>query len=674
MSAVITEFPHKVRCIENMFVALPDGTRLAAKVWLPEGAWAGAAPVPVVLEYLPYRKRDGTRTRDQGLHMYIAGHGYACVRLDIRGTGDSDGIITGEYTEQELQDGIDAIAWLAGQPWCDGQVAMIGISWGGFNGLQIAARQPAALKTIITVGSTDDRYATDVHWVGGCLSKDNFDWSATMFASNDLPPDPAIVGDRWRDMWQGRVAANRPWILDWLTHQRRDAHWKQGSVCEDFAAITIPVYAVSGWADNYSEAVPRLLAGLSGPRLGLVGPWAHSYPHDVAVEPAIGWLQEVVRWCDHWMKGVDTGMMDEPMYRVWMQDYVPPATCYTSRPGRWVAEETWPSPRISSQKLCLNPGGVLGDVPLSGEARICSPLWVGLGAGEVGRYGDGADWPGDQREDDGGSLVFVTGPLADGLEILGAPQLHLRLSNDKPQALVAVRLNDVAPDGRSTRVTVGLLNLTHRDSHEAATALVPGQTYIATVDLDDIAHAFPKGHRLAVSLSTTYWPIAWPSPELATLTVQLGDSWLELPVRPLRAEDADLPEFGPVEAAPQTPAVYHELEAPPRQVIRDLLTGKMVVDFPRYNFRKTLPDIDQTQTSSGLVRYEITDGDPLSAVTTSDFKFTMQCAEVTVHHHSTGRLSCTATHFRVQKTLAVHDGDTLIFERQWDEEIARDMV
>ena len=670
-----TDFPFTVQGIENLFVPMPDGTRLAAKIWLPEAALAGAAPVPVLLEYLPYRKRDGTRTRDQGLHMYVAGHGYACVRLDIRGTGDSDGIITGEYTEQELQDGCDAIAWLAQQAWCDGQVAMIGISWGGFNGLQIAARQPAALKTIITVGSTDDRYATDIHWVGGCLSKDNFDWSATMFASNDMPPDPAIVGDRWRDMWRDRIEANRPWILDWLAHQRRDAHWKQGSVCEDFSAIKIPVYAVSGWADNYSESVPRLLAGLTGPRLGLIGPWAHSYPHDVTVEPAIGWLQEVVRWCDHWMKGQDTGMMDQPMYRVWMQDHVPPATCYKHRPGRWVAEDIWPSPRILAEKLCLNPGGRLGGAAGAGQASICSPLWVGLGAGEVGRYGDDADWPGDQREDDGGSLVFMTEPLADAVEILGAPQLHLRFSSDKPQALVAVRLNDVAPDGRSTRVTLGLLNLTHRDSHEDACALVPGQSYRATVDLDDIAHAFPKGHRIAVSVSSTYWPIAWPSAELATLTVQLGESWLELPVRPSRPEDANLPDFGPVEAAPQTPYTYHAVaDAPQRRVTRDLLSGKMVVDFPRWTYSKTMPDIGQTQASVGLVRYEITDGDPVSAAMTTDYQLTTTFPEATIHHHSTGRLSCTATHFRVQQTLAVHDGDTLIFKREWDEEIARDMV
>ena len=672
MPDIRTETPFAVRCIENMFVPLADGTRLAATVWLPEGAGA----VPAILEYIPYRKRDGTRTRDRGLHHYLAGHGYACVRLDIRGSGDSDGLIDDEYTVQEQLDGCEAIAWIAAQDWCDGQLSMIGISWGGFNGLQIAARQPAALKTVITVGSTDDRYATDIHWVGGCLSKDNFDWSATMLAHNDLPPDPAIVGEGWRAMWEARMRHNSPWILTWMQHQRRDDYWKQGSVCEDFSKITVPVYAVSGWADNYSESVPRLLAGLSGPRLGLVGPWAHSYPHDVAVEPAIGWLQEVLRWCDHWTKGKDTGIMDEPMYRVWMQDSVPPKTRYPSRPGRWVAEDSWPSPRVIAQRHYLNAGGALAAKPgPAAERPICSPLWVGLAAGEVGRYGEDAEWATDQREDDGGSLVFLSEPLTDAVEILGAPLVQLNFRSDKPQALICARLNDVAPDGRSTRVTVGLLNLTHRDSHEHPTALTPGARHQAVVEMDDIAHAFPAGHRIAVSLSTTYWPIAWPSPELATLTVACGESWLTLPVRPLRAADADLRAFDPPEAAAETPHTYHAVDtANARRVTRDLLSGKMVVDFPRWTSSCEMHDIATTQSGDCLVRYEIIDGDPLSAAITTDFKVTIQRPDTTVGHHSTGKMTCDATHFILESDLTISENGATIFHREWRERIQRDMV
>ncbi|MCT8331236.1 CocE/NonD family hydrolase [Albidovulum sediminis] len=670
MTMIRNEFPHAVEIVESIFVPLPDGTRLAAKLWRPKGA----GPVPVILEYLPYRKREGTRARDQKMHAWLAGHGYACLRLDIRGTGDSEGLIDDEYTEQEIRDGCDAIAWIAAQDWCDGQVAMYGISWGGFNGLQIAARRPPALKTIITVGSTDDRYATDVHYVGGCLSKDNFDWSQTMFGHNDLPPDPEIVGPQWRAMWQARIEHNQPWILHWLAHQRRDAYWKHGSVCEDLSAIAIPVLAVSGWADNYSESVPRLLAGLSGPRMGLIGPWAHSFPHDVAVQPAIGWLQEVTRWCDHWMKGRDTGIMDEPMYRVWMQDSVPPSTCYLERPGRWVAEAQWPSPRIHWRDLHLNAGGHLGDrAAPSAPASICSPLWVGLAAGEVGRYGEDAEWPTDQREDDGGSLVFLSDPLTEQVDILGAPQLHLRFSVDKPLALVAVRLNDVMPDGRSTRVSLGCLNLTHRDSHEDAAVLEPGRDYAATVDLDDIAHSFPAGHRIAVSLSTTYWPICWPSPELATLTLQTGATRLALPVRPADPADAALRPFGPAEMAAPTPSVDLPVEAEVRRSVRrDLLSGEMVVDFPRWTSSKEMTDIGQTVTSDSFARYRIRDGDPLSATCETACNVEIARKDGRFGHHSTGRLTCSATHFRVEATLRVTENGATIFERSWDERIPRD--
>ena len=673
MVAVRSDFPFAVRVVENFFIPLPDGTRLAARGWFPEGA----GPVPAILEYLPYRKRDGTRPRDQAMHHYLAGNGYASVRLDIRGTGDSEGLIDDEYTEREQIDGCDAIAWIAAQDWCDGQVAMIGISWGGFNGLQIAARQPPALKTIITVGSTDDRYATDIHWVGGCLSKDNFDWSSTMFAHNDLPPDPEIVGAAWRDMWRQRMGQNEPWIINWLGHQRRDDYWKQGSVCEDFSKIKVPVYAVSGWADNYSEAVPRLLAGLSVPRLGLIGPWAHSYPHDVAVEPAIGWLQEVLRWCDHWMKGRDTGIMNEPMLRAWVQDSVPPQTCYDARPGRWVGEAQWPSPRIRAERLFLNTGGRLSArAEAMGSASICSPLWVGIAAGEVGRYGGDAEWPPDQREDDGGSLVFITEPLTERLEILGAPTVALTFSSDKPQALVCARLNDVAPDGRSTRVTYGLLNLTHRNSHEFPEPLVPGASTDAVVEMDDIAHSFPPGHRIAVSISTTYWPVAWPSPELATLTLSTGNCALTLPVRLPSADDAKLRVFDPPEMAPLPPVTRDPVEQThPRRIVRDLLSGRMAVDFPRWTYCKHMHDIGQTQRSTAFARYEIIDGDPLSATLVTEYEVEMVRPDATITHRSRGRLTCDLTHFIIEMDLTIGENGETVFERRWHERrIVRDMV
>jgi putative CocE/NonD family hydrolase len=316
----VDSYPRTVREIENVFIPLADGTRLAARIWLPEDAERN--PVPAILEYLPYRKRDATTERDNLTYPWFAGHGYAGVRVDMRGSGDSDGLLEDEYLKLEQDDCLEVMRWIAAQPWCTGAIGMMGISWGGFNGLQVAARRPPELKAIITLCSTDDRYADDIHFMGGCLLTENLGWASTMFGYMARPPDPAIVGERWRELWLHRME-NEPLLVDtWLRHQRRDAYWKHGSVCENFAAIECPVYAIGGWADGYSNAVPRLLAGLKVPRKGLVGPWAHKYPHFAYPGPQIGFLQEALRWWDKWLKGKETGVMDGPMYRVWLQDSV----------------------------------------------------------------------------------------------------------------------------------------------------------------------------------------------------------------------------------------------------------------------------------------------------------------------------------------------------------------
>ncbi|HKJ08168.1 MAG TPA: CocE/NonD family hydrolase, partial [Gammaproteobacteria bacterium] len=450
---VVTAFAHRIRHIENTWIPLSDGTRLAARIWLPEDA--ERTPVPGILEYIPYRKRDTTRDRDDLMHPYVAGHGYACVRVDIRGSGDSDGVLTDEYLQQELEDGVQIIRWMADQPWCNGRVGMIGISWGGFNGLQIAALQPPELKAVISLCSTDDRYADDVHHMGGCLLGDNLSWASTMFAFNSLPPDPEMVGERWRELWHQRLEGSGLWLDTWLRHQRRDDYWKHGSVCENYAAIRCPVYAISGWMDGYSNAVFRLLANLEVPTKGLIGPWGHKYPHIGVPGPDIGFLQEALRWWDHWLKDVETGVMAEPTLRVWMQESVAPTTRYTYRPGRWVSEPGWPSANVTKRVYPLATGRLAAadEQPPEEALTIQSPLGLGFFAGKWCSYTAAPDLPHDQRQEDGGALVFDSDPLASETEILGPCVVELELAANKPLAMVAVRLSDIAPDDKATRVT-----------------------------------------------------------------------------------------------------------------------------------------------------------------------------------------------------------------------------
>ncbi|HEY6717933.1 MAG TPA: CocE/NonD family hydrolase [Reyranella sp.] len=643
---IVTTFPRAVRIIEHTTIPLKDGTTLAVRIWLPEDAEQD--PVPAILEYLPYRKRDGTYERDALTYPWLAGHGYAGVRVDIRGSGESDGLLSDEYARQEQDDALEIIAWLAAQPWCSGAVGMMGISWGGFNGLQVAARRPPALKAIVTICSTDDRYADDVHYMGGAKLSAGFGWASFFFGAMCHPPDPALVGDRWRAMWLERLA-NVPLFLEiWTRHQRRDVYWRHGSVCEDYAAIQCPVYAVGGWTDGYTNAIPRLLERLAVPRKGLIGPWAHAYPHFALPGPQIGFLQDMLRWWDHWLKGAETGVMDEPMVRAWMTDSVKPAPYHETLPGRWVAEPSWPPPKNKSQRLFLTDDGLRPEsAPLAARA-VCSSQTVGKDAGSWCPFGRAADQAGDQRADDARSLVFETPPLEETIEMLGAAIVTLELASDRPIANIAVRLCDVHPSAESLRVSFGVQNFTHRDGHDKPEPLVPGQRYQVRIQLNDAGVVFPAGHRIRLALSTAYWPMIWPAPEVATLTIFGGT--LDLPVRPPQAADAALPPLpGPETATPERPTVIR-----PGLVRIDRLGLELGTE--------------------GKFAFDITDDDPLSATAEMQRTETIQRDAWQVRIETRMRLSCTRDAFLLQASLRAWEGTAEVCHREWDCSIPRDLV
>jgi predicted acyl esterase len=453
----------------------------------------------------------------------------------------------------------------------------------------------------------------------------------------------------------------------WLGHQRRDAYWQRGSVCEDLGQIACPVYAVGGWADAYSNAIPRLLAGLRTPRKGLIGPWGHRYAHAGVPGPAIGFLQEARRWWDHWLRGVDDGVMDEPRYRVWMQERRELA-------GRWVAEDGWPSARIATQRWPLGPGRLGGPAAPSVALACRSPESVGLAAGDWCSFGGEGETPADQGEDDAASLTFDSAPLAEPLEILGAPVALLELAVDRPAAFVAVRLNELSPDGASTRVTYGVLNLTHRAGHERPEPLEPGRRYTVRVALNDVAHAFAAGSRLRLAISTAYWPVVWPSPEPVTLTLWTGGSALELPVRPVRAEDTRLRAFEEPEGA--APPAYTVLRPPrvERTVARDAASGEVVHTLVAEGGRGRIDEIDLELEQSTLRRYRIRADDPRSARAEVVHRAAMRRGAWAVRVEGRAVLTATRREFRVEASLRAFEGETLVRERRWEETLTREGV
>ena len=566
--------------VPDVGIIMPDGCRLSARIWKP----ARSTPVPAILEFLPYRKRDGTAARDALTHPYLSKHGYACIRVDTRGNGDSEGIMEDEYSQQELDDAFATISWISEQPWCTGKVGMMGISWGGFNSLQVAAMQPPALQAIITICSTADRFSDDIHYKGGCLLNENMGWGSTMYAYSSRPPDPALVGEeRWRDAWLQRLRAETYLPITWLEHQTRDDYWKHGSVSEDYSAITASTLAIGGWGDAYKNTVSRLVENLTaaGAVKGIVGPWVHKYPHLAGcTEPRIGFLQEALRWWDKWLKDIDTGVENDPQYSVYLMEGVRPRTFYEQRDGVWISENNWPK-GLSWKAMHFGHDGCLlhtdGATAEKLALKVSSPQHCGLSGGEYCAIWLGPELPGDQRRDDAFSLCFTSEPLEEALAIVGAPKIHLRLSADRPKAQITVRLNHIFPDdGAATRITYGVLNLCHRNSHAEPELLPIGEEVDVSFSLDQIAYRVPKGHKVRVALSTNYWPLLWPSPETAVLTVTSGT--LDLPLRASGITDDDERSFAAAESGTRLELESLREASNSRRIIEDMNTGLVTLE------------------------------------------------------------------------------------------------
>ncbi len=664
---IANHFPCAVREMEHVWIPMSDGVRLAARIWLPDDAEAN--PVPAIVEYIPYRKRDFTLPRDELIHPWYAGHGYAAIRLDIRGSGDSEGLPMDEYVAREQDDMLEALAWIAAQPWCSGSIGMIGISWGGFSGLQVAMRRPPELKAVVTLCSTDDRYADDVHYMGGCLLRNNLAWGGQSLAYSARPPDPAVVGEKWRDMWRDRLD-NLPFTTaEWMSHPTRDAYWRHGSVNEDWDAIQCPVYAVTGWADGYTNTALRLMAGLKVPRRCLIGPWAHGYPHIAAPGPAIGFLQETLRWWDRWLKDQENGIDDEPMVRLWLQEPAAPAASHAERPGRWITQTAWPAPDVVWRSLPLGDGtlGVAG----VGSVDIKTPLSLGTMTGEWNPHGIGPELPLDQRPDDAMAVFWDGEPLEADLSVVGTPKLRVRVSVDQPVASLVARLCAVAPDGVSTLVSWGALNLTRRDSHENPEALIPGEDYEVTVTMNAIAQTFAKGSRLRLALSTGSWPLLWPAPAEATVYLDLSAGELDLPVWPDGAGESALPDFAPAEIPPPPALTWLREFGRVRRFDRDLASGRVELvldkDDGAYRIDRHGMEVD----AQGSERQWISDGDPLSGGGEVSWRIAQRRGDWDVAIEATTTVTADAESFLVEADIRAEEAGAEIYSRQLSRRIPR---
>lgn len=661
---------HTFSELPDIRIPLSDGRRLAARIWLPDTA--ETEPVPAILEYLPYRKRDGTADRDESTYPVFAKAGYAGIRVDIAGHGESDGRFDDEYSAQELADGVEVIHWIAGRPWCNGNVGMMGISWGGFNALQLGAIHPEPLKAVISLNSVVDRYNDDIHYRNGCQLNSNFGWASVMLCYASRAPDPALRSD-WRSVWLDRLET-LPWLLPtWLSHQRRDSYWQHGSICEDFAGYRMPTLIIGGWADLYKNAPVELLSQ-ANPETAVVainGPWIHKYPHFARPHPRLDFHREALQWWDRWLKNRPP-IEYPPRYRAFVSENTRVQKRRETEFGRWVGIDSWPPADTRWSTLFASIDHRLVDKrPPATHMQINSSQDCGISCGEIFTRQTEGELPGDQRIDNAGSLCFSTAPLPDALEILGAPVFDADVAINQPYGNLIVRLLDIHPDGMAHRISWGVLNLAHRHGFDSPSPMQAGRAEPVHIQLDQCAYRLLPGHRLGLAISTAYWPAVLPPPFDVTATISIGTCRIAVPRRP-GGDTVAVPTPSDPEPLPHYPQLT---QADCRRFAEYDMQNRTT----RYH---VLDDTGMTRhPENGIASRHVRDevwtiepGDPLSSKAECRHEFWLIRDGTELRTLTRTSMTVDETHYYLDARLAAFENDDQIFERQWQDTIKRDFT
>jgi uncharacterized protein len=659
---------------EHVWIPAPDGVRLAANLYLP----SGRGPWPALLEALPYRKDDVTASYASEYER-LAEAGYAVCRLDIRGTGTSEGIAGDEYTQTERADLFAVIEWLATQEWSTGSVGMYGTSYSGFNSLQIAMDGPPELKAICSIFASDDRYGDDVHYFGGVLKQlDVVDYPTYMVAMNALPPVPSIFGDGWRDEWLRRVDGTEPWLLRWLEHQRYDTYWKHGSLREDYASVRAATMLVAGWADGYTNIALRGFEALDCPKRLLLGPWSHANVETCLPGPNIDLVPEMVRWWDRWLKGDDNGVDREPPITLFAQRSTPPAADRRAMRGTWRFEPVWPPERLVPTELELVKADAAGSARpdpgpdvLAVRGDVGATAWISC-AGNL-PWGQSTD----QRLDEVLSLTYTWDALEDELEIWGHPRLRVRVASSEPVAYLSAKICDVFPDGTSSLVVRGLLNLAHRDSREHPAPLVPGEPYDVEIELEACSWIFEQGHRIRLDLAGADWPNAWAPPASGELSVDRNATWLVLPVLDGPPPVSDTPALRSASETRTARSMPRTADGPTREGVVWSVDEDVLARERRAATRYGGDYAPAGDLPSMLDRYQgvvgVSQIDPASAYARGEGEFEVRYPEGTCRTLATVSVESDRAAYHVTIELVVTENGRERRRRTWDRTILRDL-
>ncbi len=653
------------------WIPMKDGTRLAVNLFMPEGSKPGDK-YPALLSYLPYRKDDWSLAGDWDLMAFFVRRGYVGARVDVRGNGASEGALPDrEYSDQELKDGLEVIDWLSKQSWSSGTVGMFGISWGGFNSIQLAHLNPPALKAIIAVCATEELFHDDIHYIDNLMHADEFELGMDLMIGMTRAPDFPIDEDSLKARFDAE-----PWFPLYLKHQRDSAFWRRASLAPDhYADYKVPTFMIGGFLDGYRDSIPRFLEKVNAPVKALLGPWNHTWPHDADPGPEVEWRTDAVRWYDYWLKGKQNGVMDEPRFEVYMRHYFPPDPNIHTVPGEWRAEKTFPAADTKIQTLYLAPShAVASSVPAttaSGALKDDLKYVPSIGNEAGFWWGDATA---DQRPIDAFSLVYDSPPLESDTAILGWPRAFLNVSASAPLADWFARLSDVAPDGSVTLITGAGQSGAQRESWSDPKDLNPGEIYALPIELHVTSWVFPKGHRVRLAISNAIWPMIWPTPYSMTTSLALGGanaSRLELPTVPVQPPAVPVFDALVKEPPPKSEVEWSGSTWPPQTwtVTRDILTNSTRVfwssdDSGKFPFG-LLKDHEQ-------MWYEVSDDHPAMSIVHGEGSTSVDLPGRALVWGAVLILKSDENNFYYHFERTLTENGKMIREKKWDETIPRD--
>ncbi|MEQ8169654.1 MAG: CocE/NonD family hydrolase [Candidatus Eremiobacterota bacterium] len=646
---------------EKDYLEMSDGVNLSVTYFMPV-AKEEDEKFPVLLEMNPYRKDDMSYMWDYPIGAYFARRGYAVARVDIRGTGSSEGILPeAEYTEQELSDGVEIIDLLSKKTWSNGNVGMYGISWSGFNALMIAARKPPALKAILIAHASDDLYYQDIHYIDGVLHMDVWESMIDSYNALPVPGDYTFTPEYFKERFD-----REPWHFIWKENQCDGPFWRKESL-RFRPDVEIPVYIIGGLLDGYRDTVARLLDSSNKNVKGDIGPWKHEWPDTGTPGPNYEWRQKAVRWWDYWLKGTDNGIMDEPRFMVFVRDGCPPSCDIQKLPGEWRCGD-WPVGGIEMQRFYPGEAHNLSGSAPDKPAKHTLAYKAGAGTEIHTWWGE---LSGDMAGDDKNSVVYDSEPLTKPVEIIGFPQVHLKIAADAPLYQWTVRLEDVWPDGQVSLVSGVLINPADRISRMEQKPLVPGEPAELSGEIHYSTWRFKAGHRIRLAVSNAQFPMGWPTPYKGKTSLFTGaGTWIELPVvtKNTLTGVCDLPEPEEEEYPEDTTTYKNNAENKEYPINYNPDTGESVYGSGE-DEEWNIGDINYCRNE--LNTWKVNDKDPAHASYKAVTDYDIYLPDRNIRLTSIFNFISDEKTFKLTVTRQLFENEEIVREKKWSKSIPR---